>query len=160
MAFHWRTYGDGTNKEGFFLSYNILYTFAHHLNDLDTIPAKYERSTARPVGALLACCTSSAYSFPISDVERNLGFWKTGQYIVPKGSDWFFSRDNWADIRKTDPQTGHKLVTRRATKYLSTIENMEEPKRQKKLPSSAASSDVEEVIEIIDDDEDDVVVSD
>ncbi|KAJ7367075.1 hypothetical protein DFH08DRAFT_929746 [Mycena albidolilacea] len=161
-----RTYGDGTNKEGFFLSYNILYTFAHHLNELDTIPAKYERSMARPVGALLLA---------VQAVERNLGFWKTGQYVVPKGSDWFFSCDNWSDIRQTDPKTGNTLITRRATKYLSTIEKWtaerwdqqldeaavwKERKRQKKLPCSAASSEVEEVIEIIDDDEDDVVVSD
>ncbi|KAJ7312722.1 hypothetical protein DFH08DRAFT_1087533 [Mycena albidolilacea] len=166
MAFHWRTYGDGTNKEGFFLSYNILYTFAHHLNELDNIPVKYERSMARPVGALLLA---------VQAVERNLGFWKTGQYVVPKGSDWFFSCDNWSDIRQTDPKTGNTLITRHATKYLSTIKKWtaerwdqqldeaavwKERKRQKKLPCSAASSEVEEVIEIIDDDEDDVVVSD
>ncbi|KAJ7890844.1 hypothetical protein B0H14DRAFT_3428724 [Mycena olivaceomarginata] len=40
MAFHWRTYSDGTNNDCFFLSYNILYIFAHRLNDLDTIPEK------------------------------------------------------------------------------------------------------------------------
>ncbi|KAF8217306.1 hypothetical protein K438DRAFT_1748385 [Mycena galopus ATCC 62051] len=160
MAFHWRTYGDGTTKEGFFLSYNILYTFAHHLNELATIPANYERSTARPVGALLLAAQA---------VERNLSFWKTGEYIVPKGSDWYFSRDNWSDIRQIDPKTGKTLVTRRATKYLGTVGNWtaerwdeqleeaavwKESKRQKKAPSAAASSDME-VIEIIDDDEDD-----
>jgi endogenous inhibitor of DNA gyrase (YacG/DUF329 family) len=32
-------------------------------------------------------------------VERNLGFWETGEYVVPKGSDSLFSRDNWSDVR-------------------------------------------------------------
>ncbi|KAJ7351611.1 hypothetical protein DFH08DRAFT_806327 [Mycena albidolilacea] len=85
MAFHWRTYGDGTNKE----------------------------------------------------VECNLGFLKTGEYVVPKGSDWFFLHDNWSNIRKTDPKTVNTLITHHATKYLSTIEKWTAERWEQQLDEAA-----------------------
>ncbi|KAF7364483.1 hypothetical protein MVEN_00316600 [Mycena venus] len=74
MAFHWKTWGNGVDKKGFLLNNMILHAFAYHLACLEEIPGRYERREARPEGALLMSMQS---------VERELGFWKTGDYVNP-----------------------------------------------------------------------------
>ncbi|KAJ7021994.1 hypothetical protein C8F04DRAFT_1139468, partial [Mycena alexandri] len=93
MAFHWKQWGDGIEKKGLFLSYLIVYTYAHHVAILKSMPPEYTRSELPPYGALL---------LSVQAVERELGFWKTGTYILPKGPSSQFSFDNWGDIRARD----------------------------------------------------------
>ncbi|KAJ7449363.1 hypothetical protein B0H11DRAFT_2332351 [Mycena galericulata] len=115
-AFHWKTWGDGKDKQGFFQSHLIVYTFAYHLSCLVTIPGSYERLTARPIGALLLSAQA---------VERTLQFWRTGEYVNPGSSSSYFSGDVWGDTTVIGKK-GKRLRVRRATKFMATIEKWDE----------------------------------
>ncbi|KAJ7511316.1 hypothetical protein B0H11DRAFT_2387032 [Mycena galericulata] len=115
-AFHWKTWGDGKDKQGFFQSHLIVYTFAYHLSCLATIPGSYERLTARPIGALLLSAQA---------VERMLQFWRTGEYVNPGSSSSYFSGDVWGDTTVIGKK-GKRIRVRRATKFMATIEKWDE----------------------------------
>ncbi|KAF7328299.1 hypothetical protein MSAN_02486900 [Mycena sanguinolenta] len=114
-AFHWKVWGDGV-KKGFFQSPILLYTLAYHLERLDEIPGGYERLESHPQSALLMSAQA---------VERELQFWRSGEYLQPgtRDSSAFFSIDNWDDIIEMvkTPQGMKKKHTRRATKFSSTL---------------------------------------
>ncbi|KAJ7035537.1 hypothetical protein C8F04DRAFT_1258748 [Mycena alexandri] len=125
---------------------------------------KYIRSQLPPHGALL---------LSVQAVERELGFWKTGSYVVPTGkrSSSQFSFDNWGDIKTRDSSNKVKL-TRRATKFLATLktwtpENRAELEaeaeewlevKKRFASSSRGSSDSAGEIEVLEDDEDEVII--
>ncbi|KAJ7775430.1 hypothetical protein B0H16DRAFT_1450060 [Mycena metata] len=92
MVFHWKQWGDGIEKK--------------------SIPVRYTRSGLPPDGALLLA---------VQAVERELGFWKTGVYVAPKGPLGQFSFDNWGDIKIRDSARNKIVLTRRATKFLVTL---------------------------------------
>ncbi|KAJ6540954.1 hypothetical protein B0H10DRAFT_2137868 [Mycena sp. CBHHK59/15] len=112
MAFHWKIWGNGTDKKGFLQGELIVYTFAYHLSSLEAIPGAYGRSDAPPTGALL---------LSMQAVQRALQFWRTGEYINPNKPSNHFSIDNWGDTAVTvgtqDKKFKGKLL-RRATKFL------------------------------------------
>ncbi|KAJ6600595.1 hypothetical protein DFH09DRAFT_1498321 [Mycena vulgaris] len=61
-------------------------------------------------------------------VERELGFWTTGDYVNPGGPANYFSEDNWGDtttVVQTSQGKKKKLV-RRATKYLSSVQKWDD----------------------------------
>ncbi|KAJ7863539.1 hypothetical protein B0H13DRAFT_1899594, partial [Mycena leptocephala] len=168
MAFHWRQWGDGIEKkiQGFFLSYLIVYTYAYHLAIIKSIPARYARSELPPSGALL---------LSIQAVERELGFWKTGTYVVPKLSSSQFSFDNWGDIKVRDNSQRSQInLTRRATKFLATLkawtpENWEEVEVEaeewlevkKRFASSSCGTSEAEDTDVFEEDEPEfIIVSD
>ncbi|KAJ6547949.1 hypothetical protein DFH09DRAFT_632095 [Mycena vulgaris] len=118
-AFHWKKWGNGVDKKGFLQSNMILHAFSSHLAALDTIPGGYERLEAKPEGALLLA---------VEAVERELGFWTTGDYVNPGGPANYFSEDNWGDtttVVQTSQGKKKKLV-RRATKYLSSVQKWDD----------------------------------
>ncbi|KAJ7788288.1 hypothetical protein B0H14DRAFT_2949438 [Mycena olivaceomarginata] len=88
-AFHWAVWGEGV-KKGFFQSQILLYTLAYHLERLEEIPGGYARLESRPLSALLMSAQA---------VERELQFWRSGEYVQPgtKDSSAYFSIDNWDD---------------------------------------------------------------
>ncbi|KAJ6530318.1 hypothetical protein B0H19DRAFT_482569 [Mycena capillaripes] len=97
----------------------ILHAFSSHLAALETIPGGYERLEAKPEGALLLA---------VEAVERELGFWTTGDYVNPGGPANYFSEDNWGDtttVVQTSQGKKKKLV-RRATKYLSSVQKWDD----------------------------------
>ncbi|KAJ6452743.1 hypothetical protein C8R47DRAFT_1168918 [Mycena vitilis] len=162
MCFHWNQWGDGKEKKGFFLSYLIVHAYAHHLNMEHSIPARYARSEERPYGALLLA---------VQAVECNLMRWRTGTYTVERGTAGSFSDDNWGDIKTRTSKSTQIKVTRRATKFLATIQKWNakrwdelhneasqwvEKKRMRTGSSSRGTSDAENIEEV--EDEPEVVV--
>ncbi|KAJ6462161.1 hypothetical protein C8R45DRAFT_529214 [Mycena sanguinolenta] len=161
MAFHWKTWGDGV-KKGFLQSPLLLYTLAYHLECLDDIPGAYERLDSPPGSALLMSAQA---------VERELKFWRSGDYVHPSTKDHsaFFSIDNWDDKYEIvdTPQGKKKKLVRRATKFRSTVQEwkdthwdnvvetakmfMEIPSRKRGQTVSCSSSEVGD--DVIDDDE-------
>ena len=115
-----------------------MYTYAYHLAIIKSIPTRYACSELPLSGALLLLVQAVSdpvfFSFlsKIMQVERELGFWKTGTYVVPKLSSSQFSFDNWGDIKVHDNSKQSQInLTRRATKFLGTLkawtpENWEE----------------------------------
>jgi hypothetical protein len=106
-------------------------------------------------------------------VERILQLWASGTYIVPKGPAGHFSADNWGDIKTRDGKGPTKL-TRRATKWLSSLKKWDddkweelraaaavwqEEKKKRAATSSRGTSEVDEM-EVIEVEDDVVVVSD
>ncbi|KAJ7029058.1 hypothetical protein C8F04DRAFT_1288987 [Mycena alexandri] len=163
MAFHWSTWGDGVEKQGFFLSHLIVCTYASHLNFLDSIPDEYARSSDPPYGAALMAAQA---------VDRNLLYWQTGVYTVPKGQAGQFSFDNWGDLKVRTPTGGNKL-TRRATKFLGSLkawdqkhwdefreaaEEWQDKKVRRATSSSQASSEAGDLTE--EEEEELIVLSD
>ncbi|KAF7368104.1 hypothetical protein MSAN_00876600 [Mycena sanguinolenta] len=161
MAFHWKTWGDGV-KKGFLQSPLLLYTLAYHLECLDDIPGAYERLDSHLESALLMSAQA---------VERELQFWRSGDYVHPSTKDQsaFFSIDNWDDKYEIvdTPRGKKKKLIRRATKFRSTVQDwkdtqwdnvvesakafMEIPSRKRGQTVSCSSSEVGD--DIIDDDE-------
>ncbi|KAJ7703752.1 hypothetical protein B0H16DRAFT_1747884 [Mycena metata] len=112
MPFHWKSWGDGVDKKGFFLSHLIVYVFAGHLASLALIPGSYGRLEAKPIGALL---------LSVQAVQRALQFFKTGEYINRGKTADHFSIDNWGDTKVAVGSNKTKLV-RRATKFMATVQ--------------------------------------
>ncbi|KAJ7099635.1 hypothetical protein C8R43DRAFT_1141446 [Mycena crocata] len=163
MAFHWKNWGGGVDKQGFFASYLINYMYAYHLSVLDSIPEEYTPSDAQPYGALLLA---------VRAVQRNLQFWTTGTFTQPRGLTGQFSSDNWADIKKREG--GKKTLTRCATKFLSVLQGWSEArweklyqdavlwkeKKRRTVASSRGTSEAEDVDEVTEDEDGVVVLSD
>ncbi|KAJ6598059.1 hypothetical protein B0H10DRAFT_1959477 [Mycena sp. CBHHK59/15] len=168
MAFHWKRWGDGTDKQGFLQFHLILYVFAYHLSCLETIPAKYPRLTAPPIAALLLA---------VQAVQRTLQFWRTGVYDNPQPTTRtnYFSSDNWDDytIPNPNPHGKKDKLVRRATKFLASVkqwdaerwdeikagarEFMEAPSRRRPASSRSASEASDDMFS---DDDEVIVVSD
>ncbi|KAJ6620529.1 hypothetical protein B0H10DRAFT_2188539 [Mycena sp. CBHHK59/15] len=145
MAFHWQTWGNGVDKKGLLQSHLIMYTFAHHLSALKTIPDLHKHLEAEPSGALL---------LSVQAVERALQFWTTGQQVVPPKTAGHFSVDHWGDIKTV--VNNKKVTQRRATQFLATVSNWdgvrwndvreaasEWVEMKKRASSSRASSEAE-----------------
>ncbi|KAJ7501313.1 hypothetical protein B0H11DRAFT_2373422 [Mycena galericulata] len=140
-AFHWKTWGDGKDKQGFFQSHLIVYTFAYHLSCLATIPGSYERLTARPIGALLLSAQA---------VERMLQFWRTGEY---KGKRIRVRRATkfMATIEKWDEDRWTELIA-------AAEEWMELPSRKRSATTSRSASEADD--DVMSDDDVVMVMSD
>ncbi|KAJ7934802.1 hypothetical protein B0H13DRAFT_2305260 [Mycena leptocephala] len=113
-AFHWKIWGDGIDKKeresfGFLQSYLILHAFSYHLACLEAIPGGYDRDEA-------------------SHAERELEFWRTGEYVNPNKTANYFSVENYADTVELvqTAQGKKKKVVRHATKFLSTIQQWDD----------------------------------
>ncbi|KAF7334119.1 hypothetical protein MVEN_02317700 [Mycena venus] len=141
------------HKTGF-MSFLIHYTFAFHLTELDDIPAEYERSDARPYGAVMIVAQA---------VECILKYWGSGEYQAPSSaaSDTNVSRDHWDDKYEKDRAlTGWS--DDRWMEFIEAASDWKEPKRRKRgTASSVASSEAEDVgLPEEDADGDGIVVSD
>ncbi|KAJ6565363.1 hypothetical protein B0H10DRAFT_2359593 [Mycena sp. CBHHK59/15] len=130
---------------GLLQSHLIMYTFAHHLSALKTIPDLHKHLEAEPSGALL---------LSVQAVERALQFWTTGQQVVPPKTAGHFSVDHWGDIKTV--VNNKKVTQRRATQFLATVSNWdgvrwndvreaasEWVEMKKRASSSRASSEAE-----------------
>ncbi|KAJ7494907.1 hypothetical protein FB451DRAFT_1550594 [Mycena latifolia] len=146
-AFHWQQWGDGKDKKGFFLS----------------IPPHHPRSDEHPSGALLLA---------VQAVERNLKYWSTGEYTVPKGLAGQFSFDNYGDVKKRISSTKNQLI-RRATKFLSVVQKWDDARweelrveaaewqdKRKRAASSSRGTSEAEPMEDTDEEPEVVVLSD
>ncbi|KAJ6595932.1 hypothetical protein B0H10DRAFT_2197280 [Mycena sp. CBHHK59/15] len=150
MAFHWKQWGEGADKQGFLQADLILYVYAYQLSCLETIPAKYTRLTAAPITALLLA---------VQAVQWALQFWRTGVYNKPATRTSYFSSDNWDDytIPNPNPHGKKDKLVRRATKYLASVkkwdqerwdeitvaakEYMDAPSRRRAASSSRSASE-------------------
>ncbi|KAJ7939182.1 hypothetical protein B0H13DRAFT_2532613 [Mycena leptocephala] len=147
-AFHWKIWGDGIDKKGFLQSYLILHAFSYHLACLEAIP-----------------------------VERELEFWRTGEYVNPNKTANYFSVDNYADtVELVQTAQGKKKVVRHATKFLSTIQQwddshwkevieaakefMELPGRKRAQTVSRSGSEAGDDVAILSDDDVIMILSD
>ncbi|KAJ7200732.1 hypothetical protein B0H12DRAFT_1154408 [Mycena haematopus] len=123
MAFHWKIWGDGADKKGFLQSNLILHALAYHLTCLDAIPGAYEQLDVYPESALLMAEQA---------VHHELKFWRTGEYVNPNKTANYFSADNCDDIVEIvqTPEGKKKKLTRRATKFLSTVQKWDDARWQ------------------------------
>ncbi|KAJ6545944.1 hypothetical protein B0H10DRAFT_1969834 [Mycena sp. CBHHK59/15] len=160
MAFHWKVWGNGDDKE----SQLIMYTFAYHLAALAAIPAE-KRLKAAPVGALLLSAQA---------VHRALLFWRTGEYVYVQKPSNYFSIDNWGDHTVANADGTKGKVVRRATKYLASVQKwnddrwkavkaaaqewVEVPSRKRAASSRSASEAGNDVI--LSEEEEVIVLSD
>ncbi|KAF7308079.1 hypothetical protein MKEN_01170300 [Mycena kentingensis (nom. inval.)] len=153
-AFQWRVWNGGRRKSGFMMSFPIVYTFSHHVTTLRDVPEKYPTRDVdkSPSGALI---------YASQAVQRELEFWKSGDYAPPEDKKLVpFSSENWGDYSEMS-KGGRGKDIRRATKYLEPLKRWSESKWQdlymaaevhandrarhgkRKASRSAASSDVE-----------------
>ncbi|KAG6835350.1 hypothetical protein H0H93_002301 [Arthromyces matolae] len=114
--FQWQEYNDGVNKKGLFRSALILRVFAlAHLINFDS-PTDAIRKD-KPIGALLLATQA---------VERALTFWKTGELVEDRSATGHFSADNYGDKRVHDRVSKMIILTRRATRFLSSVKALDD----------------------------------
>ncbi|KAK6971519.1 hypothetical protein R3P38DRAFT_3242257 [Favolaschia claudopus] len=97
-------------SQGLFQSSLILYTYSYHLAFLAALPNGLDLR-APAIGALLLASQA---------MERELGFWVTGEYVAPgKFQKEQFSFDNWGDYT-AETATSKRLV-QRATRFVHSL---------------------------------------
>ncbi|KAJ6582259.1 hypothetical protein B0H19DRAFT_1252368 [Mycena capillaripes] len=152
-AFQWRKWDDDDAKHlGLFQSSLILYTYAYHLALLEALPGGRE-PTEPALGALILASQA---------MERELGYWKTGEYVAPgKSQKEQFSFDQWGDCDEEATATRPKRHNPRATRFVPSIRKWTEEqweqvnaaaahymdKKRKARSASVVSSDAESVVE-------------
>ncbi|KAF8180707.1 hypothetical protein K438DRAFT_1841690 [Mycena galopus ATCC 62051] len=149
-AFQWREWDDDKGKHaGLFQSSLVLFTYSYHITLLE---GRHEPEEAA-LGALILASQA---------MERELGLWKTGEYVAPgKSQNEQFSFDQWGDCDEKATATTPKRRNLRATRFVPSIKKWTDDqweqvntaaakyldKKRKSRSVSVASSDVESVVE-------------